>query len=234
MKTPDLSFVIPAYNAQDYLSDCVLSCLKQTHRNIEVVIVDDGSTDSTRRLIEHFAKTDTRVNPIFLPSNKGRGHARNVGNEVSTARLIAVLDSDDMAEQHRAENTIKLMDGCVLYGAASIVNSLGHEIGRFRADAFDLKTALDKQVNFIVHSTMAYPKSVTNIAKYDEGEYASLGLDDWKFQLDLALARVDFKHTEKILSAWRENDGQITSVRDAAKINKLKAQYLKKYAIKSN
>ncbi len=231
MKTPDLSFVIPAYNAEAFLSDCVLSCLKQSHKNIEVVIVDDGSTDSTRRLITHFHDKDSRVVGILLSKNSGRGYARNIGNETARAPIIAVLDADDMAETHRAKNTLELMEAGVFYGAASIVDTMGNEINRFRADPFDLKTALEKQVNFIVHSTMAYPKGVTKLAQYDTGEYAKIGLDDWKFQLDLALAGVKFKHTDKVLSAWRENDSQITNIRDHKKVAALKGKYLKKYAL---
>lgn len=232
MRTPDLAFVIPAYNAQDFLSDCVISCLKQSHRNIEVVIVDDGSTDSTRRLIEHFHNKDHRVTGVLLPNNAGRGHARNLGNETARAPVIAVLDADDMAEVDRAKNTLELMEKGVLYGAAAVVDSMGNEIARLTADKFDIKTALEKQVNRIVHSTMAYPKSVTALAKYDTAEYCKLGLDDWKFQLDLALAGVEFKHTDKILSAWRENTGQITNIRDHKKVAALKGKYLKKYALK--
>lgn len=235
MRIPDLSFVIPAYNAQDYLSDCVLSCLTQTHRNIEIVIVDDGSTDATRRLIEHFHNKDARVVGVLLPKNSGRGHARNIGNETARADVIAVLDADDMAETRRAENTLELMDKSVLYGAASVVDSVGNEIGRARAEPFDFKVAVEKKINKIVHSTMAYPKGVLKLAKYDEGAYSDLGLDDWRFQLDLFLAGVKFKHTEKILGAWRESEGQITAIRDAKKTMRLKAKYFKtnKYAIKT-
>jgi glycosyltransferase involved in cell wall biosynthesis len=231
VKTPDLSFVIPAFNAQDFLSDAVLSCLNQNHKNIEIVIVDDGSKDSTRRLIEHFSKSDQRVVGVLLPKNYGRGHARNLGNETATAPIIAVLDADDIAEEARAKHTLDLIEDGVLFGSAAIVDSVGRPLGRFRADPFDLKTAIEKQVNFIVHSTMAYPKKLTERFKYDEGEYAALGLDDWKFQLDMALAGVQFTHTEKILSAWRENDDQITTIRDTGKVAKLKDQYLKKFAI---
>ncbi len=232
MKTPDLAFIIPAFNAEAFLADAVLSCLKQSHRNIEVVIVDDGSTDGTRRVIQHFHEHDKRVTGVLLSKNFGRGYARNIGNETARAPIIAVLDADDMAETNRAKNTLELMAEGVFYGAAAVVDSLGNEIAMLRADAFDLKAALEQQVNRIVHSTMAYPKGVTALAKYDEGEYSKLGLDDWKFQLDLALAGVKFTHTEKILSAWRENSGQITDVRDHKKVATLKGKYLKKYALK--
>lgn len=232
MKIPDLSFVIPAHDAQDFLSDCIGSCLRQSHRNIEIVIVDDGSKDATRRIIEHFHEKDNRVVGVLLPKNGGRGAARNLGNETARAPVIAVLDADDMADSRRAENTLELMDKSVFYGAAAIINSLGSQVGTFRAEPFDLKMALEKQANMIVHSTMAYPRDVIKFAKYDEGEYAKLGLDDWKFQLDLALSGVVFKHTGKILSAWRSNDDQVTNVRDIQRVHKLKARYLKHYAIK--
>lgn len=230
MKTPDLSFVIPAYNAQDYLSDAILSCLKQTHKNIEVIVVDDGSSDSTRRLIQHFTEKDPRCHAILFSANCGRGHARNQGNALARAPIIAVLDADDMAERDRAKNTLEQLDRGVLHGAASVVDSLGNEIGRIKVEDFNLKKALEDGVNRIVHSTMAYRKADIRKWLYDEGEYATLGLDDWKFQLDLALDGTKFKKTDKILSAWRSNSEGVSNVRDIAKVKTLKDQFLKRYA----
>ncbi len=230
MKAPDLSFVIPAYNAQDYLSDAILSCLNQTHKNIEVIVVDDGSTDSTRRLIQHFAEKDPRCHAIFCPENRGRGNARNEGNELASAPIIAVLDADDMAERNRAKNTLEFLDRGVLYGAAYVVDSLGNQVGQLKAEDFNLGKALEDGVNRIVHSTMAYRRDDTRKVRYDEGEYAALGLDDWKFQLDLALDGTKFTKTDKILSAWRANSEGVSNVRDIAKVKTLKDQFLKRYA----
>lgn len=226
MKRPDVSFVIPAYNAQAYLSDSILSCLKQTHKNIEVIVVDDGSTDATRRIISFFSEKDSRCHGVLLPKNRGRGHARNTGNEAATAPIIAVLDADDMAERKRAEH---ILGESVLYGAASVVDSLGSEIARVNAEEFSLERAIEKRVNGIVHSTMSYPKAVAEQYKYDEGKYAAIGLDDWKFQMDLALAGWHLAKTDKILSAWRSNSDGISNTRNIERVRALKEQYFSEH-----
>ena len=103
---PDLSFVIPVYNGAEYLAEAIASCLTQSHKNVEVVVVDDASTDSTKRVIAHYAKTDQRVQAVFLEENKGRGHARNVGNRAAKSKYLAVLDADDISDKFRAERCL--------------------------------------------------------------------------------------------------------------------------------
>lgn len=94
MQQPLASVIIPAYNAERYLREAVESALAQTHSHLEVVIVDDGSTDGTRRLAEELAAGDARVR-VFSQENAGVGAARNRGIAEARGEFIAPLDADD-------------------------------------------------------------------------------------------------------------------------------------------
>lgn len=93
--SPLLSVVVPAYDVEDYLSDCLHSILGQSHTQLEVVVVDDGSTDSTGDIADRVAAEDPRVRVIHQP-NAGLGAARNEGVRRSTGTYLAFADSDDV------------------------------------------------------------------------------------------------------------------------------------------
>ena len=87
-----ISVVIPTYNRARCLKASILSVTAQTHNNIEIVVVDDGSTDNTEQVVE--SVRDSRLRYIKLPTNTGASHARNVGIEHCTGDFIAFNDSD--------------------------------------------------------------------------------------------------------------------------------------------
>lgn len=93
---PKISIVIPNYNNEKYLLDSLHSVLKQDYPNLEVVIVDDCSTDSSREIIQRIAASDSRVKPLYKTINQGVVLARHDGIIASCGMLISTLDSDDI------------------------------------------------------------------------------------------------------------------------------------------
>ena len=89
-----ISVVIPVYNQAPYLAECLDSMLAQTLRDIEVVCVDDGSTDGSGRMLDGYAERDPRVKVIHQ-ANAGAGPARNAGMDAATGEFIAFMDPDD-------------------------------------------------------------------------------------------------------------------------------------------
>ena len=73
----DISIIVPVYNVQDYLQDCLDSLLAQTYKNIEIIVVNDGSTDHSQNVIDKYAKKDSRIIPLIKP-NGGLSDARNL------------------------------------------------------------------------------------------------------------------------------------------------------------
>lgn len=92
MKT--VSVIVPIYNVEQYLPQCVESIRRQTYRNIEIILVDDGSTDGSPALCDEFAKKDSRIKVIHK-ENGGSSDARNFGIEAATGDYLMFIDSDD-------------------------------------------------------------------------------------------------------------------------------------------
>lgn len=89
-----VSIVIPVYNVEEYLRECIDSVLRQTYSNLEIILVDDGSTDNSGTICEEYKKTDSRIKAIHR-ENGGLSAARNTGMEAATGEYIYFLDSDD-------------------------------------------------------------------------------------------------------------------------------------------
>ena len=91
---PVISVIVPVYNAEKYLTECVESILNQTIEDIELILVDDGSTDGSPAMCDAFAAQDPRVKVIHKPNGRASS-ARNAGIRAATGEYIAFVDSDD-------------------------------------------------------------------------------------------------------------------------------------------
>lgn len=103
-----VSVIIPVYNCESSIDECVQSIVDQTYKNLEIIIIDDGSTDNTYNKIVSWAKSDTRVR-VFRQENQGSGPARNKGIEEAIGEYIAFLDGDDFWINHTALHEIMLI-----------------------------------------------------------------------------------------------------------------------------
>lgn len=100
-----ISVIVPAYNAQDVLGRCLDSILAQTHKNLEVIVVNDGSTDGTKDVLENYARRDSRVCVLHI-ENGGVSAARNLGIARAKGTYIAFADSDDWFEADALEKLL--------------------------------------------------------------------------------------------------------------------------------
>lgn len=107
MKKPLVSIIIPAHNEQDYIQKTLDSVLNQTYTNLEVIIVDDGSTDETKKRV--LANKDKRL--FYLYKKKGGvGSARNVGIRHATGDILTFLDADDLLNKNAVQESIKCLN----------------------------------------------------------------------------------------------------------------------------
>ncbi len=100
--TPLVSVIVPVYNAEQYLRYCVSSILNQSYTNLEVILVDDGSSDTSPALCDQYAATDARVVAIHQP-NGGIGAAQNAGLDAAHGKYIAFADNDDILDKRNIE-----------------------------------------------------------------------------------------------------------------------------------
>ena len=100
-----VTVVIPIYNVEQYLDRCILSIINQTYKNLEIILVDDGSPDRCPNICDAYAKKDPRVKVIHQ-ENKGLGMARNTGIDHATGDYICFFDSDDYVEPDTIETCV--------------------------------------------------------------------------------------------------------------------------------
>lgn len=107
MKT--LTVIIPVYNACEETKKCLKSVIGQSYRNLEIICVDDGSTDGSEQVVDEFAKKDNRVNVVHQ-KNRGESNARNTGLKIATGDYIAFCDCDDWLEQDMYETLVQTIE----------------------------------------------------------------------------------------------------------------------------
>lgn len=127
MNTHLVSVIIPIYNSQDNIIDCINSVIDQTYKNIEILLVNDGSTDNSLSICKNFAKNDDRIKIIDI-ENQGVSVARNIGIEKSKGDYIIFVDSDDYIDSTIVEkmlNSIIKEDADVCQCGCNVVDSKG-------------------------------------------------------------------------------------------------------------
>ena len=229
MKAPRASFVIPVKNGQKYLPEALSSCMAQSIKEIEIIVVNDGSSDGTRELLDFYVTEDKRIIPIHLEENVGRSKARNIGNAKVSSPFIFVLDADDRACKHRVRDTLitfNMKNPDLVYGPFFQIDELGQLIQKVGAGPFNKEISKLRKFNYICHSTMAYRTGVTKNVQYDEGPFSDLGLDDWKFQWEAHSRGYKFEVCKQLLSYWRQSSDGISSNRDEQAVAKLKEEFL--------
>lgn len=110
MRNPDVSFAIACYNCRPFLAQTVASALAQHDVTVELLLVDDGSSDGTQALMETLAQGDERIRTFSTPSNGGPGAARNIAMAAMHGHWYAVLDSDDLIAPSRSRDLIAAAD----------------------------------------------------------------------------------------------------------------------------
>ncbi len=124
-----VSVIIPAYNCENYITQTISSVLTQTYKNIEIIIVDDCSTDDTYEILDKMKKTYDEIKLIHLEKNSGVSHARNVAMSIASGRYIAFLDSDDIWETTKLERQLDLLNernAGFSYTALSVIDTDGN------------------------------------------------------------------------------------------------------------
>jgi glycosyltransferase involved in cell wall biosynthesis len=161
-----VSVIMTCYNSATYLEEAVKSVLNQTIGDLELILIDDGSTDNTLEIARHYQNQDGRVSLLALPENSGPASARNCGIKVSRGEWIGILDSDDIAMPSRFEKQLELAEsdkGLVMIGSSTIIideNGFVIKEYKYPTKHHGLSTRLYSQRAFPPHSSMLYKKDI--------------------------------------------------------------------------
>lgn len=155
-----ISVVIPVYNVEKYLSECLDSVVNQTYKNLQIILVDDGSTDFSGKICDVYAEKDNRITVVHQ-KNAGAGAAKNTGLDLVKGEYFSIIDSDDYIELDMYE---KMVNSLEKYNA-DIVQCLFRNV--FVNDSFDRKYKIKGN----------YPKVLTSKSFLKEYLY------DWKYAI---------------------------------------------------
>lgn len=210
-KTPTVSIILPAYNAEKYLKYAVDSMLDQTYDDFELIIINDGSSDSTKQLIDQYAKQDERIIPIHQ-KNIGLVATLNKAAGITRGKYIARMDADDISLPRRLETQVKLLDetpDAVLCASCFDVINEHNEFVRLSvapAHSDDLKRSMHLY-NPIAHGSVMYKKD----AFLQAGGYSNSVGPTEDYDLWIRLARLgSFVYSERSIFRWRMNPEGIT------------------------
>ena len=225
---PKVSFVVPLHNKEAYIFNTIQSLLNQTLKDIEIIIVDDKSTDASLEIVK--GCSDKRVRIIPLKKNVGRSEARNIGNRSAKSEIICVNDADDISHKTRAERIYKYFkknNVAMVYSGFAICDDNDIMKDQVGVQDFSLDIVRNTGYSYICHSTMAYTKKLANKIKYTSGKYSDLGIDDWKFQMDILKGGYTTGNIKDPLVVYRMALGGISSNRDEREVMKLKIKTFK-------
>lgn len=159
--TPKVSVIIPVYNVEEYLRECLDSVVNQTLKEIEIICVDDGSTDNSLEILKEYAKKDNRIT-VITQQNLHAGVARNAGLAVAKGEYVHFLDSDDWIEKETYSklyvlvsekkcNIIKFRSFCYDNTKKKIVNSYFTNMGAIGEKYFDKKIIVKDNIEIVVN-----------------------------------------------------------------------------------
>lgn len=148
-----VSVIVPVHNSEKYLHKCVDSLLAQTMQEIEIILVDDCSTDSSRELIKSYVNQNPgKVVPLYLDENIRQGGARNRGMDIARGEYIGFLDSDDFVEPDTYETLYRTANGADMCGADYYIDN-GSSLKIFPLDYGEgLEMTPERKLWFIRHS----------------------------------------------------------------------------------
>ncbi len=122
MSSLKISVIVPAYNAEKTLHRCVDSILAQTFEDFELILVDDGSKDSSGRICDEYAAKDSRIRVVHK-SNGGVSSARNAGLDIASGEYVAFIDSDDYIDNDYLLSFTRYNADLIVSGAKTISNN---------------------------------------------------------------------------------------------------------------
>lgn len=132
-----ISIIVPNYNNEEYIEDCLKSILSQTYKNIEIVVIDDASTDSSKDIIKKYMGEHNNIKAIFNEQNQGVTRNRDVAIKEASAEYITTLDSDDFyIDEQKLENEMNLIqkykykgeENVIAFSNIVLVNAVGNRL----------------------------------------------------------------------------------------------------------
>lgn len=150
-----VSIIIPVYNVENYLDACLDSVVRQSYKNLEIILIDDGSPDKSGKICDRWAKKDSRIQVIHK-KNEGLNYARKSGWEMSRGEYITFLDSDDLFHKNNIANTLRLLKAekldMVAYSYVEFKDgdNLNSLVNKSLSNEYFIKSGLEQVFRFLI------------------------------------------------------------------------------------
>ena len=202
---PEVSVILPCYNAGQFVRRALESVREQTYRDFEIVVINDGSTDVETCEILKELGPDVRV---IHQENRGLPGARNTGYREALGRYVLPLDCDDYLEPTYLEQAMELMDGRETRFVFSHLNLVGEKSGILQKNYNKFEQLFTNQLPYC----MLVPKSLwKSVGGYDET--MRKGFEDWEFNIKLGLNGADAKVIEEpLFNYYVSGQGMLVSI----------------------
>lgn len=231
MSKPKISVCIPVHNAELWLAESIQSIIDQTFQDWEIVLIDDGSTDSTIRIKDHYKnmlgeKFKCETYYVRGESNLGIAQARNKAIARASGEIICVQDADDISQKERLQKTWdffkrhKQVD--LTYGTCQYIDMLGRPFHEVKSEPFDFERL--KKENWIQHPTVAYRReAVLEVPYRPECKV----IDDWFLYYDFHKAGKKIMPMDDTLAFYRVLKSSVSRSPEKAKeIADMKAKFI--------
>jgi glycosyltransferase involved in cell wall biosynthesis len=207
---PLVSVIMPAYNAEKYIQEAIDSILNQSHSNLELLIFDDGSSDSTGKIIDGYS--DKRIKKIVADKNSGVVAARNHCIDLAQGKYIALMDADDIASHDRFKKQLAFLeaDGCDVCGSEHW--NLNQLTGVLRPSK-DRHTDADLRALLAVYCTMCNSTVMARVELMKRYKYDATipAAEDYYLWVQLASAGYRFANLAERLVTYRQYPEQSSS-----------------------
>ena len=216
MNEPLISVIMPAYNAERYIKESIASVLSQTYQNLELIIVNDCSSDKTLEIIESIVEKDKRVVFLNNTTNLGCADSRNIALQVAKGEYIAFCDSDDIWEKEKIQkqlNHIRTQNVDMVFTAYEMIDGESKFIKRRKIKE---KVSMDSLLreNFIIFSTTLFKNKGKDNIRFNRHWFH----EDYVFLLECLQKGLEFYGVDECLVKYRvHNQGRSFNKIGAAK-----------------
>lgn len=169
-----VSVIVPIYNTEDYLNECLTSIINQSLKDIEIICIDDGSTDNSLEILREFAKMDKRIT-IFSQKNKGQGSARNLGLKHAKGEYICFVDSDDILKLNELKDTYNICSknslDFLVFKLFTYNEGTGKKYNEKQYEMEDIKSFKNKVFNYNDLKSSIFKIPVSPVNKLYNGDF---------------------------------------------------------------
>jgi glycosyltransferase involved in cell wall biosynthesis len=202
-----VSIILPVFNAEKYLGISIASILKQTFDNFELIIINDGSTDSTIHIIYSFQ--DKRIRVINKEENEGYVKALNEGLKIANGEFIARLDADDSSHPDRLQKQVQFLEYNKEYGLVGsyVIDFEGNPILNSFLDSVQLKLEFLFK-NPFVHSSIMFRKELIRLYEFKYDELLTYA-EDYKLWFEISKVS-ELAIIPDVLTKYRKHESQVS------------------------